>query len=196
MFGLDETDAEGAVSGLSNQMTRLNAITEQFGKTLSRSLATGIAQGRSFEDILRNIGQRLIEMALKAAFKPLEDGIGSMLSGLVRGAGGLFGGGGSGGGAPYDLGGATAFASGGVINAPHYFPLGKGLGLAGERGAEAILPLARGPDGRLGVAAGGKGAPVNISMVISTPDAESFRRSEAQVGAALARAVARGQRNL
>ena len=31
------------------------------------------------------------------------------------------------------------------------------MGLAGERGAEAIMPLARGPDGRLGVAAAGGG---------------------------------------
>jgi hypothetical protein len=31
-------------------------------------------------------------------------------------------------------------------------------------------------------------------MNVTTPDAESFRRSEAQVSAALARAVARGSR--
>ena len=65
----------------------------------------------------------------------------------------------------------------------------------GERGAEAIVPLARGPDGRLGVA-GGSGRPVSVTVNIATPDAESFRRSEAQVGASLARAVARGQRGL
>jgi phage-related minor tail protein len=91
----------------------------------------------------------------------------------------------------------TPFASGGVISTPHFFPMGRGLGLAGERGAEAILPLARGPDGRLGVASNaGRGGPVSISMTIQTPDAESFRRSEAQVTASLARAVARGQRSL
>lgn len=39
-------------------------------------------------------------------------------------------------------------------------------------------------------------APMTINMAISTPDAESFRRSEAQVSAALARAVVRGQRSL
>ena len=196
MIGFDEGDASGALDGLTSQMLRLNVVTDQFGKTLSRSLASGIAQGKGFEDILRNIGTRMIDIALRAAFKPLENGISSALSGLFRGVGGVFSGGGSSGGSPFDLGGATGFASGGVINAPHYFPLGRGAGLAGERGAEAILPLARGPDGRLGVAAGGKSTPVNINMVISTPDAESFRRSEAQIGAALARAVARGQRNL
>jgi hypothetical protein len=39
-------------------------------------------------------------------------------------------------------------------------------------------------------------SPVAVSMTINTPDAESFRRSEAQVSAALARAVQRGQRGL
>jgi phage-related minor tail protein len=64
-----------------------------------------------------------------------------------------------------------------------------------ERGAEAVMPLARGPDGRLGVRSQA-GRPVSVTVNIATPDAESFRRSEAQVSAALARAVARGQRGL
>jgi phage-related minor tail protein len=65
----------------------------------------------------------------------------------------------------------------------------------GERGAEAVMPLARGPDGRLGVRGGGA-RPVSVTVNIATPDADSFRRSEAQVAATLARAVARGRRGL
>jgi phage-related minor tail protein len=88
------------------------------------------------------------------------------------------------------------FASGGVIASPVTFPLADGgTGLAGERGAEAILPLARGPDGKLGVAAQGGGG-VAVTFNVTTPDADSFRRSESQVAAMLARAVALGQRNL
>lgn len=67
----------------------------------------------------------------------------------------------------------------------------------GERGAEAIMPLSRGPDGRLGVRAGsGASRPLSVVVQVSTPDADSFRRSEAQVSAAIARAVARGNRAL
>ncbi|MCA3600575.1 MAG: phage tail tape measure protein [Methylobacterium sp.] len=183
-------DVSGAVTGLTRQMRALDAVTSQFGRSLSRALASGITQGKGFDDILKNIGQRFLEIALKSAFKPLENSLGSMFSSLFSGFGG-FGGLGGGGGP------ATFFAEGGVINTPHFFPMGRGLGIAGERGAEAILPLSRGPDGRLGVATGAGGnGPVRIVMNISTPDAESFRRSEAQVSASLARAVARGQRSL
>lgn len=182
-----------AVGTLTRQMKTLDRVTAQFGKSLSAALAKGIMQGKGFEDILKTIGERFIEIGLKAALKPLEGAFTGLLSGGFGGLsnmfGGFFGGAGS--------AGVTPFASGGVISTPHFFPMGRGLGLAGERGAEAILPLARGPDGRLGVASNaGRGGGVSISMNIQTPDAESFRRSEAQVSASLARAVARGQRSL
>ena len=59
----------------------------------------------------------------------------------------------------------------------------------------AFKPLARGPDGRLGVALNGGGG-VNVTFHVTATDVESFKRSETQVAALLARAVGRGQRNL
>ena len=89
------------------------------------------------------------------------------------------------------------FAQGGVVASPVTFPMGGGrMGLAGEAGPEAIMPLARGTDGRLGVRTQGAGGGVTITMNISTPDAEGFRRSESQIAAMLSRAVSRGQRNM
>jgi phage-related minor tail protein len=100
------------------------------------------------------------------------------------------------GGAGSQAAGIVPFASGGVIAAPSYFPMPSGgLGLAGEAGPEAIVPLARATDGRLGVSMAG-GAPVSISVQIATPDLASFQRSEAYLTGQIARAVARGQRNL
>ncbi len=76
------------------------------------------------------------------------------------------------------------------------FPLGGRRGLAGEAGPEAILPLARGRDGRLGVRAGGGAQALNVTFNVTTQDAQSFRRSEGQIAAMLSRVVGRGQRNL
>ena len=82
-----------------------------------------------------------------------------------------------------------------MIGTPTYFPLSAGgLGLAGEAGPEAIVPLTRGADGRLGIAMSGAGAAANINVQIATPDVGSFRRSEAYLTGQIARAVARGQR--
>ena len=88
------------------------------------------------------------------------------------------------------------FAAGGVVSTPSYFPMGRYVGLMGEAGAEAILPLQRGADGRLGVAASGGGGSVNVVFNVTTQDAASFRKSEAQVTGMLARAVSRGARTL
>jgi phage-related minor tail protein len=88
-----------------------------------------------------------------------------------------------------------AFASGGVIGTPSYFPMpGGGTGLAGESGPEAIMPLQRTADGSLGVAAQGGGNTIHVQ--IATPDLDGFRRSESYVTGQIARAVARGQRSL
>ena len=69
-------------------------------------------------------------------------------------------------------------------------------GLMGEAGAEAIMPLRRGADGRLGVAAGGgAGRPVNVTFNVSTPDVAGFQRSQSQIAAQMGRLLARGERN-
>ena len=55
--------------------------------------------------------------------------------------------------------------------------------------------VARGRDGRLGVAMCGVSAAANVIVHIATPDADSLRRSEAYITGQIARAVARGQRS-
>ncbi|MBN2019298.1 MAG: hypothetical protein JW749_03635 [Sedimentisphaerales bacterium] len=77
------------------------------------------------------------------------------------------------------------YATGGIIDRPTFFPMAKGnIGMMGEAGPEAIMPLTRGRDGRLGVSAdGGSQPPVNVKIInvydkkqmidaIGTPDGE------------------------
>ena len=59
------------------------------------------------------------------------------------------------------------YAKGGIVNKPTIFPFAKGIGLMGEAGAEAIMPLRRGRGGRLGVEASGG----NIGNIVVNVDA-------------------------
>ncbi|UZF92791.1 phage tail tape measure protein [Bosea sp. NBC_00550] len=173
----------------------LSKSSESFGKSIINAFSRGIVEGKRFEDVLRSVGRSMTDSLLKTALKPLQTGLSSLLGTGIKSLTGLFSGlsfGSMGGSVP-----VKAFAEGGVVASPSYFPTGRGLGLMGERGAEAIMPLSRGPDGRLGVRAGsGASRPLSVVVQVSTPDADSFRRSEAQVSAAIARAVARGNRAL
>jgi phage-related minor tail protein len=153
-----------------------------FARVMSKAFADATAGGKKFDDVLRQLALRLSDMAVTQSFQPLARNIAGGFSNLFGGV---------------QLNGLTAFAAGGVISTPAYFPLGPGgLGVAGEAGPEAILPLARGRDGRLGVATSGVGAATTVSVHIATPDVESFRRSDAYITGQIARAVARGQRSL
>ncbi|NIX76902.1 phage tail tape measure protein [Microvirga terricola] len=175
-------------------------------KSMRRSLVeTGLRMALGPLQIALSQGARDLTAGPAQSSLPLGSGLFSSLAkGLESIVGSIFGSGAGAAAAPspfaqggvFSRGMVMPFAQGGVIGAPTYFPLGRGLGLMGEQGAEAVMPLARGPDGRLGVRTGGGGRPVAVTVHVSTPDADSFRRSEAQVSAALARAVARGQRGM
>jgi phage-related minor tail protein len=187
------------------EMERLSALSEKLSASLATAFATGIARGKSFDDVLKGLAQRLEQTALKAALQPLHklvtSGVGSITSVLGNALSSALGGlvDTSGGSAGEGVSAAMPLmraASGAVLTTPTYFPTSGGLALAGEAGAEAILPLERGGDGRLGVRASAGTRPVAVTVNVTTPDLDGFRRSEAQVSAAIARAVARGQRAL
>ena len=159
----------------------INISADSVSSSLAKAFSGAVVSGKSFNETLLAVGASLARIAVGASIQPLAQGLTGLVGQAFSGV----------------SNGVTPFAEGGIVAQPTYFGNGGSLGLMGERGAEAILPLSRGPDGRLGIAAqgqGGGGRAVNVT--ISTPDAESFRRSEAQVTGALARAVARGRRSL
>ncbi len=177
------------IAPFQSALENLEKLSDRFGAQLTGALKGAVVSGRELDDVLRRIGLNLAGMALQEGLKPLQSLTGSLFSGLIGGLAGIL---------PFAKGGVPGqvvpFASGGVVSAPSYFPMGRNLGLMGEAGPEAILPLQRSSDGRLGVAATGGGAPVNVVFNVSTPDAASFRKSEAQITGMLARAVSRGTR--
>ena len=188
----DAAELGVAIDGLTTRTDALIASSNGFASAMTRAFTSATAGGRAFEDVLKSLALRISSLAVADAFKPLALGLGGGLSSMFSG---LFGGGGNVGFAAA-MGAIKPFASGGVIGTPTYFPLAPGgVGLAGEAGPEAIMPLARGADGRLGIAMQGGGIP-NVSVTIQTPDAASFHRSEAYLTGQIARAVARGQRSL
>jgi phage-related minor tail protein len=178
----------------ADELNRLGELSERLGTSLSDAFTKGASAGGRFDRTLQTLSRSLLNLGLNLAKAPLQNliqqGVGSLMKGL----------GGAGGATPFAQGGVfsqgrvTPFAQGGVVAAPTYFPMRGGAGLMGERGPEAIMPLARGPDGKLGVAGGGVSRPIAITVNIAATDVQSFRRSEAQVSASLARAVARGGR--
>lgn len=172
------------LSSTKHLLDQIGASGERVSKILASGFGAAALNGKNFNETLLTIGQSLARLALRDGARTLADGLVSSLSGLFSNA----------------FNGSqqiTPFAEGGVVASPAYFAHGASTGLMGERGAEAIMPLARGPDGRLGVVSqGAETRPVSVTVNIAAQDLESFRRSEAQITGALARAVARGQRNL
>jgi lambda family phage tail tape measure protein len=83
------------------------------------------------------------------------------------------------------------FARGGVVGSPTLFPMtGNRTGLMGEAGPEAIMPLKRGRDGKLGVQAEGGGSViVNNHFHVSANGDESVKRIVAQQVPAIAEAT-------
>ena len=84
-----------------------------------------------------------------------------------------------------------AFAAGGIVNSPTLFKFANGTGLMGEAGPEAIMPLSRGSDGKLGVKAAGGGNVININTSVtvdqngarSTSSSDSSDSAARQLGA-------------
>lgn len=179
--------------GLTSVFDALTNGTQSWGNSLREIAAT----------VLKDIARQLLQILV----------IEQLIS-IARGAlGGLFRGGGGSGGLnitdalkysaplPNAMGNAFGknniipFAMGGIVNKPTLFKFANGgagqLGLMGEAGPEAIMPLRRGRDGKLGVVAAGGGAPVtvNVSVDASGSQVQGNAGQGEQLGRAVAQAV-------
>ena len=189
-----------AFDGELARMKETMIFTGREVNTLSTGISGGLRKafdglgfdGMKLNDALKTVAKTIVDTVYSIAMKPVTGALGGL---LAQGVAGIMGA-----GMPFANGGAFSqgkvmpFAKGGIIGGPTTFPMRGGRGLMGEAGPEAIMPLTRGPDGRLGVQSAG-GRAVNVVMNITTPDVQGFQRSQTQVAAQVTRALARGQRN-
>ena len=196
--------AQGVAATFQGELARMResvTLTSREVGTLSRAVGRGLRgafeglvfDGAKLSDALREVSSAISVAAYNAAITPVQNHVGGLVAtGIEAVVGSLvpFANGGS-----FTSGRVVPFATGGVVSSPTYFPMRGGTGLMGEAGPEAIMPLSRGPDGKLGVRSQGSAAAPSIVMNITTPDAASFQRSRGQIAAQMSRALGHGQRN-
>ena len=191
------------VAGFDTELRRLRSALAATGKdvaTLEKGLSRGLRKafdgvafdGMKLSDALSTVARSMVNTTYNAAMKPVTDhvgglisqGVGSLMQGILPFADG----------APFSQGRVMPFAQGGIVSTATGFGMRGGMGLMGEAGPEAIMPLARGPDGKLGVKGGASGG-TTVVMNITTPDVQGFQRSQSQIAAQLSRALNAGNRN-
>jgi hypothetical protein len=163
LIGLGKDVAKGFISDI------IGGLRE--GKTLWDSFADAALNA------LNKVTDKLVDMALDAVIGNIfgslfgggfgtTSGFADML-GLAKG--GVF--------AASQL---VPFARGGVVDSPTVFPFARGVGLMGEAGPEAIMPLKRGSDGKLGVAGGGGGTNVVTNVIVNNAPPGTTTRKESR----------------
>ncbi|EBI9053702.1 phage tail tape measure protein [Salmonella enterica] len=140
---LDNFMAQGSnVAGATEQM-----FTSAFN-SMGDGLATFVTTGKlNFKSFTASIVSDLAKISARMAMMQAVKGIGSALGfGVTANAtGGVY------------QSSELSRYSGRIVNRPTFFAFAKGAGVMGEAGPEAILPLRRGADGKLGVVAAGSG---------------------------------------
>lgn len=150
----DPTQVAEAMKIVRDEMGRLQQQGETLGDVLQRNLGSSLksALQGDFDAIVSSFENMLLEMAAQDLGKLLFGGsgefspLGTLISGLFASANGN----------AFNAQGVVPFANGGVVSAATLFGMGDGrTGVMGEAGPEAIVPLQRRSDGKLGIAGGG-----------------------------------------
>ncbi|ENV4285958.1 phage tail tape measure protein, partial [Escherichia coli] len=139
-------DADNA-AGTAEQL--FNTAFSSMGNGLATFCTTGKLNFKSFtSSVLSDMAKILAQATMMKSIKGIGSVLGFDLSSLSLNANGGI----------YQSADLSRY-SGTVVNRPTFFAFAKGAGVMGEAGPEAILPLRRGADGKLGVVAdiGGSG---------------------------------------
>ena len=173
----------------SQMQSKLKTFNDSI-KTIQESMADVVVKGiKGMEDALvnfvmtgklsfKNLANSIIsDMARIAIQQTITAPFTGFIEGLFKNADGN----------AFVNGKVQKYAYGGVVNKPTLFPMKNGMGLMGEAGAEAILPLRRGSNGKLGVQATGGG----IGNIVVNVDASGSNvEGDQQQGRELGRVIA------
>lgn len=195
-----------------DELSGVKDLTDAMADSFATAFEEFVTGSASAEDAFKKLAGTIIKELIRIELQNAAAGKGSLIGSLFKGLGGLFGlgGGGHGGatalasgvpaaqslgvlgfakGGVFSGGNVTPFARGGVVNSPTIFPMANGAGLMGEAGPEAVMPLSRGPDGKLGVAGGG--ANVNINIINQSGAEVETRQNGPDIDVIIRQAVAR-----
>ncbi len=158
-------------AGIKPLMEEIADVTASAFDKMADHLANFITTGKlNFKEFARSVIADLAKVIAKQMILNALTGGGNFLSGLFGGGGtktttvAQVAGVATAKGGVFAQNGIVPYAKGGIVNQPTLFPFAKGIGLMGEAGPEAILPLKRGKGGRLGVAMqGGGGGATNVN---------------------------------
>jgi phage-related minor tail protein len=178
---ISQNEFNNAVFRAETVLANSNKLVNGLGDALSNAFAGAIIGGKSFSQVMNGLAQDVQAAIIKIMIiEPLirqlklsmvtsglfSFGPGSSTTptatGPTPGYEGLYLGGTAANGKVVSNNRMTPFANGGIVNGPTIFPMANGAGLMGEAGPEAIMPLKRGADGKLGVSGGGSNTVVNV----------------------------------
>jgi lambda family phage tail tape measure protein len=199
---------EAALQAVLDKYPAIGAAADAAATLATSGMSEMIAGTKSaqevFADFLNTIANALMQTAAKMIAQYIAIGIARMFAGIGTSGGfapsgplaavgnvntdvsGFFAP--SAKGNAFGANGIIPFAKGGIVNSPTLFPFAKGTGLMGEAGPEAIMPLQRGANGKLGVLASGGGGDINV--VVNVDAKGSSVEGNEQEGQQLGRVIA------
>ena len=188
----------GAAAKVEQEVAKLTETFDPFQKVIEGVAGTIESELNSaFASVLdgtKTLGEALLDFASNVLAQVAQDLFAQQFSKpIAAGIAGIF----AADGRVFNSAGVTPFAKGGVVGGPTIFPFANGVGLMGEAGPEAIMPLARGADGKLGVsAANGNSAPNitinNYSGQDATASSDSAGNIIVEIGRAIAQDITSG----
>jgi hypothetical protein len=141
-----------------NQAGKTNDVARQLGFTFESAFEDAILRGRKLSEVLQGIATDIARIFIRRTItEPIANWFGGLFSGIFGSAKGNV----------FEQGDLVPFARGGVVDRPTIFPFARGIGLMGEAGPEAIMPLARDSQGRLGVRASGASPVINQTINVN-----------------------------